>query len=156
MRTFLMTLLMVGVTAVWADEPSLSDDVGQVGLKAIPGYALGPGDDVFADLAVYDVETGGGDLGSISVFTFSGDAPLGLKAHLISRYTNDLGAIHGDLAGAMNVEGTLWYRVRLADTNEWYRYDSGLDAIVLYMQPTVVSTRDALTFLAAFDSTNSE
>ena len=156
MRTFLLALLMLGVTAVWADEHSLSNDVGQVGLKAIPGYALGAGDDVFANLAVYDVDAGGGDLGSISIFTFNGDAPLGLKAHLIGRYTNELGAIHGDLAGTMNVEGTTWYRLRLADTNEWYRYDSGLDAIVLYMQPTVVSTRDALTFLAAFDATNSE
>ncbi len=156
MRTFLLGLLLVGVTAVWADEPSLSDDVGQVGLKAIPGYALGDGDDVFADLAVFDVDAGGGDLGSISFFAFNTDAPAALKSHLIGRYTNELGAIHGDLAGAMNVEGTTWYRVRLADTNEWYRYDDGLDAIVLYMQPIAVSTRDALTFLAAFDAANSE
>jgi hypothetical protein len=125
-------------------------------LAPISGYALGTGDEIFAGLAVFDIDrvANGNDLGAIHVFTFSPDAPEAVKAHLIGRYTKDLGALHGDLAGAVRVSDKVWYRLRLVEMNEWYRYDGGLDAILQYVQPKSVTTREAVDFLTAFDAAN--
>ncbi len=156
MRAFLMTLLLVTATPAFAQQEALTGAAGDLGLVAVPGYALADGDEVFQAVAVLDVDdsASGQDLGGLHVFKFQADAPKALKEHLIGRYGRELGALHGDLVGAVNVEGRTWYRLRLGETNEWYRYDLGLDAILQYMQPKDITTQDAMAFLAAFDKAN--
>jgi hypothetical protein len=156
MRAFLAMFVMIVAAGASAQETGLPDGAGDLGLAPIPGYALGAGDDIFADLAAFDVDNTatGADLGALHVFKFSPNAPEAMKAHLIGRYTKDLGALHGDLAGAIRVGDRIWYRLRLVEMNEWYRYDAGLDAILQYMEPKGVTTREALDFLTAFDQAN--
>ena len=156
MRAFLTTLLLLTATPAFAQQEALPGLGGELGLTAVPGYALSDGDDVFQTIAVLDVDAidSGADLGSLHMFKFAPEAPNSLKAHLIGRFSSDLGALHGDLVGAIKVDGRTWYRLRLGETNEWYRYDLHLDAILQYMQPTEIGTGDAIAFLAAFDKAN--
>ena len=156
MRAFLFTFFVIFATGALADELTLPEDIGEFDLAPVPGHTFGAGDEIFTNLAAFDVDitADGTDLGGLNVYKFHPDAPAAMKAHLIGRYTSDLGAIHGDLAGATNVEGTIWCRLRLVEINEWYRYDGGLDAILQYMQPKGVGTREAVDFLAAFDKAN--
>lgn len=156
MRAFLVAFFTILASGALAQDEALPDGAVELGLAPIPGYALGAGDEIFAGLAAFDVDrlASGNDLGAILVYTFSPNAPEAMKAHLIGRYTNDLGALHGDLAGAVRVDDKVWFRLRLIEMNEWYRYDGGLDAILQYMQPKGVTTREAVDFLTAFDAAN--
>jgi hypothetical protein len=156
MRAFLLTCLLIATSPALAQEPALPATAADLGLAPVPGYALGAGDELFQTVAVFDVDdtAAGLDLGGLQVFRFSPGAPPALKAHVIGRFSRDLGAIHGDLVGAIQVDGHTWYRLRLAETNEWYRYDGRLDAILQYMQPKEITTRQAMGFLAAFDAAN--